>query len=71
VGPGRYFGRCDRRRHTNADANCHCHGHRNCNAIADSYTAPDTYAEASPDTEASSYASAAAIDFADSKVRVE
>jgi len=74
VGSGRYFGSCDRRRHTNTDAHCHgdsnsnCHTHRHWNDIADSHASPDTYAEASLDTEGSSHASAAAIDFADSRV---
>lgn len=63
MGPGRYFRRCDRRRHTNAnaDANCHRDDHANYIANADSHAAPDTYAETSPLTEASTHAAAAAI----------
>jgi hypothetical protein len=59
--------------HGNSNSDCHSNSNSNSyrychyNTIAHSHAAPDTYAEARV-TEASSHASAAAIDFADSRV---
>jgi hypothetical protein len=70
LGPGRYFGRGERRGDTHTNTHCYgdsnCHTHRHCNGIG--HAAPDANGQTDAINTAASHTSATAIIFTGSRI---